>query len=194
MTNQPAGWEGLLEDGETILWQGQPATGVIWRDLISLETVIGAFFTVFSGGWVIGTGVMVGSFGAADPFAYLFLLFPLAGTLFLAIGLYLLVGRLFMDSYQRGKTWYTLTNRAAFIATETFGRRRLQRCGIEQMRGFDLVDQHPGTIWFGYSAIRSSNGNGRVVATRTGRLGFRQIPNPREVWTLMAPHRREAEE
>ena len=193
MTNHPAGWEDLLDEDETILWQGQPGKGIIWSDLIRIESVIGAFFTLFSTAWITGTLLMLCGIGAAGPVAIVILLFPLVGSIFFVIGLYLLVGRLWHDAYERRNTWYTLTNKAAFIATNTFGRRRLQRVGVEQMRGFDLVDQDPGTIWFGYRALRSQSGLSRGGAPVTGRLGFRLIPNPRAVWALMEPHRREAE-
>ena len=52
MTETPDGWEGILAPGETIIWQGQPDAGIVWRDLISGETLMGVPFTAFAVVWV----------------------------------------------------------------------------------------------------------------------------------------------
>lgn len=38
------GWDGLLEDGETILWPGQPDPGMEWRGLLSPISLFGLVF------------------------------------------------------------------------------------------------------------------------------------------------------
>ncbi|MCW1934371.1 hypothetical protein [Pararhodobacter zhoushanensis] len=194
MTAHPPGWEGLLAADERILWQGQPEPGILWRDLLSPLTLMGLFFLAFSTAWLFGVSVMLGNM-PDRPLLWPFrVFFPLIGGFFWLVGAYLLIGRLFWEARQRRRTWYTLTDRAAFIATQGPGRRALQRYGTEDMRAIELVDTTPGTVWFAQELIRYTTGNRRHGGVRRQqihrkRTGFRHIAEARHVFALMAPHR-----
>ncbi|MBE2276950.1 MAG: hypothetical protein IAE87_11740 [Rhodobacteraceae bacterium] len=136
------GWEGLLGPGETILWQGRPAAGIDWRDLWDGRTPFGLVFAGFALFWIAMAYTMTGSQGGVLS------LFPLFGLPFLFVGLYLVFGRLLWDAHARARTHYTLTNRAAFVATELFGRRNLERYPLGPDMRLTLEDGIPGTVWF----------------------------------------------
>ncbi len=183
-------WEGILAEGETILWQGRPAAGIFWGDLIGPQTLMGVFFTGFSVFWITMATVM--SRGTDDVIG---MVFPLFGLPFVAVGLYLLVGHVLWDAHSRARTWYTLTDRAAYIATATLGRRRLKRYGLDEMTRLDLDDTQPGSVWFAQTIqIHTSTDNEGMPNGRRPRItqvpiGFRRIDEARQVYRLLAAHR-----
>lgn len=141
-TTSAPGWEGILAGGETILWQGQPDARIAWGDLLSFQSLFGLFFAGFSLFWIAAAAAMTGGTGR-DGIEGVFAFFPLFGIPFLLVGLYLVVGRIFWDAYVRGRTWYTLTNQAAFIAREIRGKRSLNRYPFADMTSIDLRDDTP---------------------------------------------------
>ena len=199
MAPTPPGWDGILEDGETILWQGRPGGGVIWSDLISFESAFGLFFGGFAVFWTAAALSQGMGSGNGGPGALIGLIFPLFGLPFVAVGLYLVIGRLFWDAYLRGRSWYTLTNRAAYIATAALDRRKLKRYGYDEMTAPSLDDDAPGSVWFAeelrsYSTNRRRSLSGAGIGTRRQRtqripIGFRRIDGAREVYRLIARHR-----
>lgn len=195
MTETPDGWEGILAPGETIIWQGQPDAGIVWRDLISGETLMGVPFTAFAVVWVTMASTKLGSEtahsgGAFDLFA---LVFPLFGVPFILVGLYMLIGRILWDAYLRSQTWYTLTDTAAYVATGVFGRRRLKRYGFDAMIDPELEDDQPGTVWFASEIQLVHSGGGddgpRRTHARRVKRGFRRLPDAREVYRLIVRQR-----
>jgi hypothetical protein len=188
-----SGWDGILQPGETILWQGQPVPDLRWRDMISGRLPIGVFFTLFSLFWIGMATTMVASVeGPVLPV----LLFPFAGLPFLAIGLYMLAGHVVWDALVRRGTWYTLTDRTAFVATEILGRRKLDHYPLAEMAGLELVDGVPGDVIFGsvthaFPPRVAAIGRGRqqLVRTGTSQPGFRQIAEARQVWRMIRDRR-----
>ncbi len=179
-------WSGLLEPGEEILWQGQPDTRMDWRDLFGPFTIFGVIFIGFSIFWVAMARSMTGDEGF--PLS----LFPLFGLPFFAIGLYLLIGHVIADAYFRQNTFYTLTDRTAFIATNGFGKRRLKSYPIAEMPFLELEDGWTGHVLFWEEvSTRSSRGPAAtghrrrpVTATRRS-IGFRHIPEARAVYKML---------
>ncbi|HPD91220.1 MAG: hypothetical protein H6900_08465 [Rhodobacter sp.] len=198
MATTPTGWEGIFADGESVLWQGRPRGGILWSDLIRFESVFGLFFGGFAIFWVFGAATMARMTHSGSSFDLIGSLFPLFGLPFVAVGLYMLVGRIFWDAYARRRTWYTLSNRAAYIATDTLGKRKLRRIGFDDMVAPSLDDGTPGSVWFAedirnYTTRRRSSsgmtmGTARRQSVRVP-VGFRQIDDARQVYRLIVQHR-----
>lgn len=194
MSTPSTGWEGILADGETILWQGRPAPGIVWRDLINPLTFFGLFFFLFAVFWVGAAFAMTRNTGGGFG-----ILFPLFGLPFIAVGFYLLIGRIFWDAYSRSRTWYTLTDRGAYTATEIFGKRALKRVGFDEMSRLDLEDSQPGSVWFSETvSTHAHRRRGSAVhnqyrshsQTTVTPVGFARIDDPRAVYRLIADRRR----
>jgi hypothetical protein len=108
--------ERELNSGERLLWKGRPRVGIRLRGMdgflipFSLFWAGFIFFAAFAG---VRQGLKNGPAGWAA-------LIPLSP--FIVIGLYILVGRFFVDATLRARTEYGLTNRRAIIVSGLFSR------------------------------------------------------------------------
>jgi hypothetical protein len=186
------GWEGLLQDGETILWQGQPDPAIDWRGVLSPLSLFGLFFALFALGWMAFTATLLG--GTGTPM--LGLVFALFGLPFLGIGLYLMAGRLWVDGHRRRRTWYTLTTHQAFVAEDLLGRKGLKTYPITDMPTVELIDGRPGDVIFGrvtHHMPRRIPGphksRNRLTNSTVASVGFFRIHDARKVWALLRDRR-----
>lgn len=105
--------QAQLTSGERLLWEGRPTQGIVFRPadafMIPFSLLWGgfAFFWEYS---VLSTDE-----------ALLFL--ALWGIPFVAIGLYLIVGRFVLDAKQRANTFYGVTNQRVIIASGILNSR-----------------------------------------------------------------------
>ncbi|MCB6179156.1 hypothetical protein LHP98_13605 [Rhodobacter sp. Har01] len=184
----PAGWEGILEPGEAILWQGQPAPGLRLVDFLDRRAPFGLVFAGFAVFWMANAAAMSGN--APGPMAWAF---PLFGLPFLLIGLNLSIGRPLRDALRRRTTFYTLSDRAAYIATRGAGARKLDRYPLDASFRPTLEDGDPGSIWFAVAegeARRGWRGTGAArryssVTVGRSRIGFEAITDARGVYARM---------
>jgi len=159
-----SGWEPYLDPAEELVWEGRPATGLKLK-------ASDAFMIPFSlvwGGFAIFWEYMAITMGA--PF-----FFALFGLPFVAIGLYLIVGRFFWDAYTRDRTRYALTTQRAIIATSHMGRK---------MRSIPITASSPIEYSPGPEAtiILDSRVEGTGKNRRTIRHGFFYIPDGDKVY------------
>jgi hypothetical protein len=130
-----------LNPGERIIWNGQPQQGLLLRasDIILIP------FSLLWGGFAIFWEFSVVSSGA--PF-----FFTLWGVPFVLVGLYIIFGRFFLDSYQRSKTYYALTNERAIIISGVFNQTT-RSLDIKRLPEINISTNSSGkgTITFGAS-------------------------------------------
>ncbi len=186
----PTGWAGILAPGETILWQDRPDGRVMWRDLFGFQSLFGLVLAGFAWGWLQAVSWMSGRrTGGTEGL----IVFETFAALFIGVGAYMVIGRIFVEAWQLRRTWYTLTDRAAYLATQTFGKRRLKRIGLDEMNLLQRVDGEPGTIWLrqevhvtrGRGTSPQSRSHHRVRTSRQS-FGFLHIPDADAVWHLIA--------
>lgn len=93
----------FLAPRETIRWSGQPAQGIVFRarDLFVVP------FSILWCGFLIFWESMAVRGGPS--------FFVIWGIPFIAVGLYMVVGRFFADAIARARTHYALTERRALI-------------------------------------------------------------------------------
>lgn len=181
----PSGWEGILHPGERILWQGRPEADLDWWALLSPRTAFGLFFAGFAVFWMAQAWRMSGT---APP---LFRLIPLFGLPFLIVGLNQAGGHLVLDALRRRGTWYTLTDRTAFVATRFLGRQHLERHPLTIGMRPVLDDGDPGSIRF--HGPGSTGGWTHALGRSTfaggkrgeGAAGFHRIREARQVFATL---------
>lgn len=166
-------WDGILETGERILWQGQPAARLSPKPGQIAESFFGLFFVGFSLIWM--RTAMSMTHGPIWMF----------GLIFFFIGLYQVFGKYLWQRYERGHTWYSLSDRAAYIATETpIGGRRLRVFPFEGVGAIDYLPGPLASIYFGRESYRV-NGRARSVP-----VGFENLPDGDHVFDLISKIRK----
>ncbi|WP_417838609.1 aspartate carbamoyltransferase catalytic subunit [Tritonibacter scottomollicae] len=162
------GWDGILEPGETVLWQGQPVPGFT---LTARTTTMFVFGLVFSGSaWFMIT-IMV----SMDK-----VLLWMLGLPFLAAGLSMIAGATVWPPYVQKYTWYTLTQKRAMIATAVpLLDRRLDTYPISTENEIALVDGALQTVYFATGVDRR---DGQDVSFK---IGFERISEGHKVYRLL---------
>lgn len=162
-----AGWDGILDADEEILWQGRPDGKVVFKPGNITLFLFGLFFAGFALFWMVMAASAGGFFWAF-------------GLIHFAVGIGMSFGALFWSAYRRRNSWYTLTNRRAFIATEMpLVGRRLKSYPITETTVLDFDSGTPATIHFAEETRRTKNG------TRTVKIGFERIDDGRRVYGLI---------
>jgi hypothetical protein len=130
-----------LNPGERIIWSGQPQQGLMFRpaDIFMIP------FSLMWGGFAI-----FWEFGVVSSGAPLF--FMAWGIPFVLVGLYIVFGRFFVDSAQRGKTYYALTNERAIIISGLF-HQNTKSLDLKKLSEINISTKGNGrgTITFGAS-------------------------------------------
>ena len=104
-----------LEPGERLLWSGRPAQGL---RLQPADALLIPFSLVWGGFALFWEGGVLTSWWAADAAGRgVLTVFALFGLPFVGMGLYVTVGRFFMDARARARTRYGLTDRRVIIAS-----------------------------------------------------------------------------
>ena len=163
-----------LGSGEKLLWSGQPRRRVRLRGA-------DAFLIPFSlmwGGFAIFWELSV--FHTNAP-----LFFRLWGIPFVLVGLYLMAGRFFLDAWQRGRTYYGITNQRVLLVSGGF-QRQVRSLSLKALPEVILSEcgDRSGTITFGPTPPMY----GRLAGTSWPGAGkqlppsFEMIENARQVY------------
>ncbi|MGR3312012.1 hypothetical protein [Roseovarius indicus] len=160
-------WEGILDEDEKILWQGMPDGRVTIRAKNIVTVLFGLGFAGFAVFWMVTAARAGGQF-------WMF------GLIHFGVGLALAFGGAFGSAWRRRHTWYTLTSKRAFIATDLpFRGRTLKSYPITSSTVLDYDAGPPASIMFNHEMRRSKNGHYRVD------VGFERIENGAEVYRMM---------
>jgi hypothetical protein len=129
-----------LSPNEQVLWSAQPRGGVTFRNedffLIPFSLLWGGFAIFWE--WMATTG-------GAGVFAEIW------GIPFVAVGLYMIVGRFFYDAWLRSNTYYGLTTQRALIVRRTFGEsvRSIELSTLGDVTLSSVAGDKSGTITLG---------------------------------------------
>ncbi|WP_428544286.1 aspartate carbamoyltransferase catalytic subunit [Profundibacter sp.] len=163
----PTGWEGIFEQDEKIVWQGVPDGSVHIGARQIPKMAFGALFAGFALFWMIGAAATGGSF-------WMF------GLLHFTIGILLALSPVFWGPYRRRHTWYTLTNKHAFIATDLpLLGRKLKSYPITGDMPLELEKTDMPTVYFAEEWKRRKNGSYRH------KIGFERVPDGLKVYGLL---------
>ncbi len=162
----------FIDVGETadLVWTGRPGGGIRFRrsDLFAVPfSLMWGGFAIFWESLAIRSGgpSFMGLFGAP----------------FVLVGLYLIFGRFFWESYVRSRTWYALTDDSAIICRKSWGGG-LQRVYLPSIPNLQLTarDDGSGTILFGNEDVYGPWRNRGTPSTPA----FEFIPDVRKVYDL----------
>lgn len=157
MSDAQAAWASYLDAGEKILWQGQPEAGLNFQIKQPTQHLMGLLFMGFSIIWMRAAS-------AADGPFWMF------GLIFFFVGMYNAFGKFFWRAYLRSKTWYTLTDRRAFIATDVpFKGRSLKYYPITDDTVIEYQNTAPANVYFAEEHRNTKNGSYRV------QIGFERV-------------------
>jgi hypothetical protein len=164
----PEGWEGILDPGERILWQGRPAPRPAALPARGRRNRIMPFAVIaFSIFWMVQAM-------QAGGVLWLF------GLVFLYIGIRELRRRPEVRRDVLPETFYTLTDRRAFIATDLGGKRDLRSYPIDRDTVVELVDGRPGSVYFATAPVA-----GGLLGGIRSRIGFELVEDARSVYALI---------
>lgn len=176
MTDRPNSWHGILDADEHILWQGQPDSGfrLEWVDLVA--GVFGLIFAGFAAVWMLLAST-------AGGFFWMF------GLIHFSVGIGIMVARPIGSWWMRRHSFYSLSNKRAFIASDfPFRGRTLKSWEIGPGSPVELVDTDPQTVLFAAQTHHTAKGR-----TTTRKIGFEGIHDGRKVIGLMRAIQRGAE-
>lgn len=158
------GWEGILDEDETIVWQGRPDGGIVIKPGNIVTIIFGLFFAGFALFWMIMAA-------SAGGFFWMF------GLIHFFVGVGVAGGAVFWSAFRRRRSWYTLTSKRAFIASELpIMGRSLKSYPINDDTMLDFVDGDLATINFATERRRGKN------SSYTVNIGFERVKNGRELY------------
>jgi hypothetical protein len=173
----------VLDRGERVLWSGQPRQGIVLRGA-------DGFLIPFSLFW--GGGVLFGAWaashrGPAAGFAAIWLI-P-----FVLIGLYLVIGRFFVDAAQRRRTFYAVTNERILIVSG-LRSRSIKSLSLRTLDQVDVSSRASGrgTILFGRNLYGSLALPGWPGTKNAMPPMFEMIPDAAQVANLIRDVQRAA--
>jgi hypothetical protein len=128
-----------LNPGERIIWSGRPQQGLMVRPGDALMIPFSLLWGGFAVFWEFGV------VASGAPF-----FFTLWGIPFVLVGLYVILGRFFVDAAQRKKTYYALTNERIIIISGLFNQN-IKSLELKKVPELNLSTKgdDKGTITFG---------------------------------------------
>lgn len=168
--------EKVLRPGERLLWSGAPRTGLRTESSDLFAIPFGIFFLGFSVFWIAGAASSGGS-----------RVFPLFGLPFVAVGLHLVIGRFFVDAWQRRRTVYGVSTNRVLVLTDFFSTRtKSQGLGTVADIALDERADGSGSVTFGPWGDQqaSFNFSGRSSGAAPA-LAFRHLERCAEVYDII---------
>jgi len=134
-----------LSGDERLLWSGMPSQGLLFRP----TDVLMVPFSLMWGGFAIFWEYSVVSSKGAPVF------FSLWGIPFVLVGLYMIVGRFLVDSYQRARTYYGVTDQRVIIVGGLVNQE-VKSIALQGLSDMSLYERSngSGSITFGPSNPR----------------------------------------
>ena len=167
MSIAPTGWEDIFDPGEVLLWQGRPDTAIVWQKRHILPVMLGLGVACIGIIWIFLTPLGNGYTS-------------IMGLVLMLLAIFLATAPSVMASMVRKATWYSLSNKRAFIAMhrEQVGRK-LSAYVIEPDFDIKFDGKDPATIMFAIEIRQPGN------ASYLTKISFDRIADGQHVYDLM---------
>ena len=168
-----------IQPGEHLLWSGMPRQGLRFRrGDISLVP-----FSLF---WCAGvfSGIYKNITSHKEPSASSIFLLTFA-----AIGIHLLVGRFFVDAYQRSRTYYGVTNQRVLILSGIW-TREVKTISLQNLNEFALRERSDGSGDIVFGSTNPMQAMGQTGMGKNAIPAFALIDNVRQVYDLIQRNQR----
>jgi hypothetical protein len=120
-----------LRRGERLLWAGQPGKGIRLQSSDAFQIPFAVLWCGFVATW---------EFGVIQSDNWFMILW---GVPFVAIGIWMLVGRLFYDAWRRSRTIYGVTSDRVLLITNTV-QRSVKTVPLDGMPEISLRERRDG--------------------------------------------------
>jgi hypothetical protein len=164
-----------LDSGESLIWSGAPRKRLVLR---SSDAYMIPFSVLWGGFAIFWEAGVLHTNGPNTAFMSIW------GIPFVLAGLYLIVGRFFVDARIRAKTFYGLTNRRAIIISGVFSTT-VNSLPLRTLTEISLQERsdRSGTIFLGRPQPYSSWSSGMRWPGGSQYLtpAFEMIPNAKTV-------------
>ncbi|HEY4082173.1 MAG TPA: PH domain-containing protein [Burkholderiaceae bacterium] len=168
-----------LEAGEQVLWSGQPRQGLVLRGSDAFQIPFSLLWAGFAVFWLVSARK------SGAP-----LHFVLFGVPFVLVGVYIVIGRFFVESLQRQKTFYAVTPQRIIIASGVVVRK-VKSLPLKTISELSISERSDGagTVTFGpqpqnpfgaFGGMSSWPGAGRYQGPR-----FDLVPQARSVYEMV---------
>ena len=163
--------------GERILWTDRPRQGLLLRGVDAFMIPFSLVWTGFAVFWFL---MASGSQGGKH--------FSLLGIPFILVGVYLIIGRFSLDSWQRSKTYYGLTDRRVIIISGITARS-VKSLNLHSLPEISLTEHSNelGSITFGPTGFQHSWGKAAPWPGMNQYVSpvLEQIPDAKSVYDLI---------
>lgn len=153
-----------LSPGEQVLWSGQPRQGLVLRGSDALMIPFSVLWAGFAFFWMYGAAKS----GAPLPFV-------LFGVPFVLVGIYIVIGRFFVEARQRAATYYAVTTERVLISSGVFSRKT-KSLSLRTLTDLTLSSAAEGRGSIGFGAAGPF---GNLFGGMSGWPGAEQYIGPR---------------
>jgi hypothetical protein len=171
-----------VERGERQLWAGAPRQGVVLRPSDAFMIP----FSLMWGGFAVFWETMAVRTGGPG-------FFPLFGLPFVAVGLYVTVGRFLVDARRRGRTSYFVTSNRVVIVGGAF-TPETKSLSLATLTDVSMTERPDGsgTITFGAVNPRYAMYAGMSWPGMPQVPSFEMIPDVRRVYSIIQSAQQDA--
>ena len=171
-SNEEGNWDGILEPDEVMQWQGAPVQSLHWE----LRTRESVGFVLLGASGI----VLLGASRQPEGLTY-----TKFGLIWLGWVVILTIGYHAYSFWNRRRTFYSVTNKRAFIGTWHFGIYSLKAYQIAETSVLRLVDANPGSVYIARERVSEWDRYTNQYVERDVDVGFINIRDPRKVYDLL---------
>jgi len=163
-----------LQAGEHLLWSGMPRQGLRFRsgDIFMVP------FSLLWGG-IVFSGIYKNITSHKEPSGSMVLLLP-----FVVMGIYLIAGRFFIDSYQRSRTYYGVTNQRVLILSGIW-TREVKAISLSNLNEISLTERSDGSGDIVFGSMNPMYAMGRSGMNKNAVPAFELIEDVRQIYNLI---------